>query len=136
MKKNHNEIIKKVDQWLAFGVEDLHLARHGLGLKSQCPYRLIAYHAQQCVEKHLKAYLVFHQVDFPYTHNIARLLELCDQNTSTNWVEELKQAEELTPFAITTRYPGQDDEVTKREAEIAVNVADQVREVVRIALRK
>ncbi len=136
MKKNNNEILKKVNQWLAFGDDDLRLARHGLNLDSECPYRLIAYHAQQCVEKHLKAYLVFHGVDFPYTHNISRLLELCDQNTSTNWVEELKEAEELTPFAITTRYPGQDEEVAKDEAEKTVNVAEHVREVVRIALRK
>ncbi|KPK77060.1 MAG: hypothetical protein AMJ79_04505 [Phycisphaerae bacterium SM23_30] len=136
MKKNHNEILKKVDEWLSFGDDDLRLARHGLRLDRECPFRLIAYHAQQCVEKHIKAYLVFHQVDFPYTHNISRLLELCDQNTATNWVEELKEAEELTAFAITTRYPGQDEEVTKDEAETAVNVADRVREIVRTALRK
>lgn len=29
------------------------------------PYRLIAYHAQQCAEKYLKAYLVYHDIDFP-----------------------------------------------------------------------
>ncbi len=134
MKKHNRDVQKKVDEWLSFSDDDLRLARHTLTLENECPYRLIAYHAQQCVEKHLKAYLIFHYVDFPYTHNISRLLELCDEHTSTNWTDELKIAEELTPFAITTRYPGQDEEVSREEAEEAIHIAERVREVVRKVL--
>ena len=136
MKENDSDIIKKIDKWLSFGDEDLLLARHALTLEGECPYRLIAYHAQQCVEKHLKAYLVYHEIDFPYTHNISRLLELCDENTSTTWTEQLKDAEELTTFAITTRYPGQDEEVTKDEAVRAINIAELVRKTIRKVLIK
>lgn len=51
-----DEVIRqKVVQWLAYGDEDLRLARHGLTMPGGCSYRLIAYHAQQCAEKHLKA---------------------------------------------------------------------------------
>ena len=71
MSNRNADILKKVEQWLSFGAEDLRLARHGLKMESGCPYRLIAYHAQQCVEKNLKAYLVYHGIDFPYTHNIS-----------------------------------------------------------------
>ena len=35
-----------------------------------------------------------------------------------------------------TRYPGQDEKVSKGEAKSAVNVADHVRKVIREALRK
>jgi HEPN domain-containing protein len=73
MKPPDSEILRKVIQWLEYGDEDLRLARHGLTLTSGVPYRLIAYHAQQCAEKHLKAFLVYHEIDFPYTHNIGRL---------------------------------------------------------------
>ena len=66
MRKNDLEIQKKVSEWLSFADDDIRLARHALKLEGECPYRLIAYHAQQCVEKHLKAYLIFHYVDFPY----------------------------------------------------------------------
>ena len=59
------EVVRKVRQWLSFGDEDLRLARHALTLSSGCPYRLLAYHAQQCAEKHLKALLVFRGIDFP-----------------------------------------------------------------------
>jgi HEPN domain-containing protein len=70
MTVNPVEILKKARKWLAYAEEDLRLAKHGLTMSSSCPYRLIAYHAQQCAEKYLKAYLVFKRVDFPYTHNI------------------------------------------------------------------
>jgi HEPN domain-containing protein len=64
------EVLRKVRQWLAYADEDLRLARHGLTLTiGTPPYRLIAYHAQQCAEKCLKAYLVLRHVDFPCTHN-------------------------------------------------------------------
>lgn len=74
------DIIEKVRQWAAFGDEDMSVARHTLSMADKCPYRLVAYHAQQCVEKYLKAYLVFREIDFPFTHNIARLLELCSKH--------------------------------------------------------
>lgn len=111
----------------------MRLAEHGLVMASSCPYRLIAYHAQQCAEKHLKAYLVYKGIDFPYTHNVSRLLELCSEQ-GENWLKTLEDAEELTPFAITTRYPGEDTEVTKEEALRAITIAILVRDTVRLAI--
>lgn len=134
MSAADSEALRKVKQWLAFGDEDLQLARHALTLSSSIPYRLIAYHAQQCAEKHLKAYLVFHGVDFPYTHNIARLLELCSEKGT--WPDMVRDAEELTPFAITTRYPGEDEEVTDEEALRAIEIASNLRDVVRNVLNQ
>jgi HEPN domain-containing protein len=64
------EIRRKVIQWLNYADEDIQLARHALTLTTGVPYRLVAYHAQQCAEKSLKAYLVCHRIDFPYTQNI------------------------------------------------------------------
>lgn len=134
MKPTKTEIFYKVKQWIRYGDEDLRLARHALTLSSSCPTRLIAYHAQQCAEKYLKAYLVFHRIDFPYTHNISRLLELCAEKAE--WPETISNAEELTPFAITTRYPGEDERVTKKEALRAIEIATKVRKVIRNALRQ
>ena len=134
MNPPNTDIFPKVKQWIDYGDEDLRLARHALTLSGGCPYRLIAYHAQQCTEKYLKAYLVFHRIDFPYTHNISRLLELCDEKSK--WPEEVYEAEELTPFAITTRYPGEDEKVTKKEAFRAIDIAAKVRQVVRKTLNK
>jgi len=126
------EVLRKVLQWLSYADEDLRLARHGLTLTSECPYRLIAYHAQQCAEKCLKAHLVCRGVDFPYTHNISRLLELCGEQAG--WAETIRDAEELTPYAITVRYPGEDEEVTEEEVRRAIRIATRVQQVVRTAL--
>jgi len=126
--------IQKVRQWLTYADEDLRLASCAIKLRSNVPYRLIAYHAQQCAEKHLKAYLVSQGVDFPYTHNISTLLELCCEHE--DWPASLRDAEELTRYAITTRYPGEDAEVTKPEVRHGIELAQQVRTAVRAALQE
>ena len=117
---------------MAYAEEDLRLAKHGLTMSSSCPFRLIAYHAQQCAEKYLKAYLVFKRIDFPYTHNIRNLLQLCDGN----WTGEISDADELTPFAVTTRYPGEDERVTRKDAQHALDLAKKVRRVLRSVFKK
>jgi HEPN domain-containing protein len=127
-------LVQKVLEWLTYADEDLRLARHGFRLATSCPYRLIAYHAQQCAEKCLKSYLVHHRVDFPYTHNIAKLLEMCGRHA--NWTQELKDAVGLRPYATLTRYPGEAAPVTRREAFRAVQIAGRVQKVVRKALAK
>jgi len=122
------EVRRKVVQWLNYADEDLRLARHALTLATGVPYRLVAYHAQQCAEKSLKAYLVSHRIDFPYTHNISRLLELC--SGQTGWGAALLDAELLSVYAITTRYPGEDEEVTRDEALQAIELAETVKKTV------
>lgn len=131
MKPADAEVARRVRRWLAYGDEDLLLARHGFSLPGTPPYRLIAYHAQQCAEKHLKGYLVFHAIDFPYTHSLSRLLELVAEKAP--WAEQLRAAEELSAYGITARYPGQDEEVSKAEARQAVETAASVRRAVRQA---
>ncbi len=126
------EVIRKVRKWVRLGGEDMRVAEHTMTLSENCPYNLVAYHAQQCAEKHLKAYLVLCEIDFPYTHNIARLLELCSERPA--WGERLRDAEELTPYAITTRYPGEDELVTESEAQRTIHIAGQVRDAVCEAL--
>jgi HEPN domain-containing protein len=125
------ELVKKARKWVSHAEQDLRLAKHGLTISSSCPYRLIAYHAQQCAEKYLKAYLVFKQLDFPYTHNIRSLMQLC----VGDWIVEISDADELTPYAVTTRYPGIDDRVTRKDAIYAVELAKKARKVVRRVLR-
>jgi len=126
-------IHKVVRQWLEHADEDLRLAKHAFKLSSSRPNRLIAYHAQQCAEKYLKAFLALKKVDFPYTHNISLLLEMSSKHAE--WIKDLSEAETLTDYAVTARYPGA-EKVTKKDAELAVKVADKVRSVVRKAIKQ
>ena len=117
-------IEKKVVHWFSLADENLVLANHAFSVKAVPPYRLITFHAQQCVEKYLKAYLVFHRIDFPYTHNIARLLEICPNKTT--WDNEIEEAGWLSQYAVSTRYSDESEPVTEIEARNAVEIAEKV----------
>ena len=112
----------------------MRVARHILTLGPNCPFRLAAYHAQQCSEKCLKGYLVSRKVDFPYTHDISNLLELCQKYA--DWPQALVEAAKLTAYSSTARYPALDLEVTHDEALHAIELAEKVRRVVSEALRQ
>lgn len=124
--------IGSVRTWVEIAQDDLRVASHTLTMGKRCPFRLVAYHAQQCAEKCFKAYLVWHGVDFPHTHNIARLRKLCCEIAL--WSEELRDADELSIFAMTTRYPGHDISVTETDARVSIRVAETVCTAVRKAL--
>jgi len=68
----------------------------------------------------------------------SRTVELCLDLCATHarWAEDLREVEELTPFAITARYPGEDDEVTREETTRSLELAERVRKTVREAIRK
>lgn len=133
MKAPNEEVAHKVREWLAHADEDLRLATYALKMRRKTrPYRLIADHAQQCAEKCLKGYLVCCGVDFPYTHNISILLEICSKQA--DWAQALRDAEELSQYAIAVRYPGEYGTVTKEQAQEAVEAAQKVQTRVRTAL--
>jgi len=126
------EIQRKVKEWVSYADDDLIFAQHGLDITNGEPYRQIAFHAQQCVEKYLKAYLVYRGIDFPYTHDISALLKICAE--SADWTDRLDDAKKLTPYATTLRYPGVDNVVTRDEVATAIEIAVRVRKFVRTAL--
>lgn len=98
MRAGQPERTDKAREWVAFAEDDLEFARAGLEMGRRAKPRLIAYLAQQSAEKYLKAFLIFHDVDFPFTHHIGRLLDLCA--TQGIWPARLEQTRVLTDFAI------------------------------------
>jgi HEPN domain-containing protein len=61
---------------LAKAENDLKTAAHTLKLGADCPTDAVCFHAQQTVEKYLKALLVLRGIDFPKTHDIEELTGL------------------------------------------------------------
>jgi hypothetical protein len=51
MSVRRKDIVLNVRQWIERAEEDLRLANHAMTMKTSVPYRLVAYHAQQCAEK-------------------------------------------------------------------------------------
>ena len=89
-----------------------------------------AFHSQQAAEKYLKAFLVWHQIEFQKTHDIKALLRLAG-NAENAIPEILRDVASLTPYGVEYRYPGDYPEVTKSDAERALQLADLVRTEIR-----
>jgi HEPN domain-containing protein len=64
---------------------------------------ILGFHAQQAVEKSLKAVLAFREVEFPFTHDLDGLLELC-QGNGIDVPEELSDVDHLSPYGVQLRY--------------------------------
>jgi len=110
-------------QWLAYAQDDLSTAE--LVLRQEEPLCAIAaFHAQQAAEKALKGFLVHCGVTFPYTHSISALRELAQPRAP--WVDRLVDADRLTLYASTTRYPGIALYVGLGDARQAVALAGEV----------
>ena len=92
---------------------------------------IVGFHAQQAVEKAIKAVLASRSIDFPFTHDLEGLLELCE-NSAVEVPPRLRQdAGLLTPYAVRHRYgeepPRLIDRPTAEElATLAVNWAASV----------
>jgi HEPN domain-containing protein len=99
--------------WLAKAEED-RLAAEWL-LQSEAPLTLAsAFHIQQCAEKLLKALLVEKGRTFEKRHDLPYLLERASQETLRTHVGFL---EELSPYAVEFRYPGDFHPPSEREAK-------------------
>jgi HEPN domain-containing protein len=63
----------------------------------------VGFHAQQAVEKALKAAIAGRDQDFPFTHDIGLLMQLC-QDAGLELPADLAEADRLTPYAAAIRY--------------------------------
>lgn len=91
-----------VQEWLQKADED----RRSAQILLRDPKPLVtpaAFHLQQSAEKLLKALLVKKEIAFEPRHDLAYLLNLSAEPTIR---EHLKVLNELTPFAVELRYPG------------------------------
>ena len=96
-------------------------------------YWAVAFHAQQCAEKALKSLLTFHDIRAGKTHNIDDLLKLSLPVLPA--LDKFKeQANTLTAYAVDSRYPAPYEDVTKKEATKAVEIARNIFESVLKAL--
>jgi len=75
----------------------------------------LGFHAQQAVEKMIKAVLAHHDVSYERTHNIAYLLRLLD-GASIPKPDNAGELPNLSPWAAEFRYTRQPEAVPDREA--------------------
>lgn len=113
--------------WVERAEEDFALARSALKRKLPLAYGA-CFHAQQCAEKYMKALLISKSADFPKTHDLLMLNNLCSTNGIFLEIAP-KHLNTLTDYAVRTRYPGADP--TVEDAKEALELAKLVRSLSR-----
>lgn len=108
-------------EWLNRALSNLERANLGKQNES-IYYEDLCFDCQQAVEKSLKALLIFHQIEFPYTHSISRLLEIIEAHGIT--IPNIaRDSVILSEYAVETRYPGDYEPVDKEEYLTAFKIA-------------
>jgi len=110
------------EDWLRRAHSDLALACGRLR-RDVLPEDL-CFHAQQAVEKSLKAVLISKGVDFPRTHNLRILIDVLPETVFRDPVLDSSAA--LTDYAVSARYPGEVEKVTKEELKKARHIAREI----------
>ncbi|RJP31349.1 MAG: HEPN domain-containing protein [Candidatus Omnitrophota bacterium] len=110
-------------RWLKYAESDLELA--GFNRHPKVLFETLCFHAQQAVEKSIKAVLVYHQIHFPYTHNIGFLINALKE-AGIHWPEELENCVILTKYATLARYPSDMTPVTQVQYKESISIAKMV----------
>ena len=107
-------------EWIEKASADLATAGREMRARKDPNYDAVCFHAQQCVEKLLKAALTEAGRDFSRTHDLSHLLDLI-LPVHPLWEAFRSGFQELVAYAVEYRYPGESS--TKEMAQTALNAA-------------
>jgi len=119
-------------QWLQSAWSDLLYSE--IAPPEGAMYEQPSFHAQQAVEKALKALLLSLDEEPPYIHDIRALLALVRERMDLP--ASFEEAENLTAYAATTQYPSSLPPVSPEDWQAAVRIAREVVEWVQQRLRR
>ena len=111
-------------EWVKKAENDFKVATQIIGRRRGVVADAACFHAQQCVEKYLKARLLEAGIAFPRTHDLRQLLNACLQ-VEPLWSSYAQSLDRMSNYAVDFRYPGQS--ATLREARLAVKHCRSVR---------
>lgn len=109
-------------EWLNRAKSNLALAKNRI---PRAYLEDLCFEAQQAAEKSLKAVMVLRSIQFPFVHDLSRLVSMIEKE-GVEVPEVLLRAEKLTIYAVIARYPGVVRPVTEQEYLEAVEIADSV----------
>ena len=124
------EPIRPWKAWIERADEDYLLALSAIRRKAPLTYGA-TFHAQQCIEKFLKALLISQQIAFPRTHDLAALGYLCQRAGIILPISD-DALELITTYAVETRYPG--TQPTLDESKEAIRMARIMRQFIKKTL--
>ena len=95
-------------------------------------FDIICFHAQQCIEKYLKAWLQEANIPLLRSHDLLALLDLIVP-TIPSWRVWQSDFLVIAPYAVEFRYPGKS--ATAENTQHAVHICTEVRQAVRAELK-
>jgi HEPN domain-containing protein len=122
---------KVVQEWIEKAEGDCFTVQRELRARKNANYDAACFHAQQSVEKHLKAVLQSANIRYPKTHDLNQLLRLCIPKHPL-WIALDPELKSLSRYAVLFRYPG--ESATREDAAAASLIMKRVRTEVRKTL--
>ena len=121
--------MKKITlEWIRIAEGDWATANRENRIETDTNYRAVSFHAQQCGEKYLKAYLQEKSLNPERTHNLEILLDKILLHDPV-WSILRESCVELTDFAVEHRYPG--STTSAQDANDALKHAGLIRQHIR-----
>ena len=85
-------------------------------------YEDLCFHTQQAVEKAIKGFLIFYNIEPEKTHNLVSLIK--ELSKYIDIPEEINETAILNDYAVQTRYPGDYTPIEKEEYNHAIKIAE------------
>jgi HEPN domain-containing protein len=125
-------MIDPVKEWVEKAEEDYRVALALMQL-SEPANNAVCFHAQQCVEKYLKAVLQSHRAEIRKIHALPALLGECAEFEPS--LTALRPGMiRLSVYAVEFRYPG--ESASGQDAQDAIDIMQEAREALRTILLK
>lgn len=123
---------KRAEQFLAMACKD-YKALQGMTDGAVFSVEVFGFHAQQTVEKCLKAWLEALNIDAPMTHNLIVLLATLEEQCVN--VEQLWELVHLNSFAVQFRYEQYDESLEDVDRTAIIHVLGDLLEQVSTLLK-
>lgn len=122
-----------VKEWIDKAEKDFATARRELVALEQPNYDAVCFHAQQCIEKLIKALLIHLDIIPTKTHDLPFLDQLLTP-ACPEWSWPTDELRFLTRAAVAFRYPGESADI--EEATQSIDIASRLREKLLFLLKK
>jgi len=127
--------VESTKKWILKAENDLKIAKDEITMENPAT-DAICFHAQQCAEKYLKAYLIFNNKEVRKTHDIAELISLCSEiDPEFSKINQIDVVS-LTDYAVEIRYAEDFYFPSVEEAKYAIELAEKVKNFVLKSLEK
>jgi HEPN domain-containing protein len=121
MKK---ENFKQAKEWFVIGDDELGYAQAAFNDFDDF-YGQMCVQAHQAIEKYLKGFLVYHDMRYPRTHDLTKLIKDCAK-IDKKFLDFLDDCNKIADYYIELRYPVHYRERTKEEAGQAIEIARSI----------